>query len=271
MAAPLYDLLKKDAHFLWTRQHENTFRQLISVMIKATNLCIFDPHKPLFLTCDGSVTGIGALLTHDKNQTESIQRTYGKLLPAERHYSNIEREGLAIIYGINKFRNYLSGREFTIVSDHAPLKHILDNSGKCVRRLQRWQIVLRAHSFKVETCSGQSMHLPDTLSRLPCKEEFQVSVVDKHFTQEQEVIPLYNIIKQVSYQDADLNKLKRFVVNGWPARLPEKLRIYSADTAQYSIHDGCIYKGFRLVVPHILRTRVLELVHEGYVGIERMR
>ena len=160
------------------------------------------------------------------------------------------------------------------MSDHAPLKHIFDNS-KAIRenvsaRLQRWQIALRAHSFKVETCSGQSMHLPGTLSRLPYEEELQVSVVDQYFTQEQEVIPLYDIIKQVSYQDAGLNKLKRFVVNGWPARLPEKLRIYGADTAQYSFHDGCIYKGFRLVVPHILRTRVLELVHEGHIGIERM-
>ena len=132
MAAPLFDLLKKDARFLWTRQHENTFRQLISAMVKATNLCIFDSHKPLFLTCDGSATGIGALLTHDKNQTEIIQCASRKLLPVDRHYSNIEREGLAIIYGINKFRNYLSSREFTIVSDHAPLKHIFDNS-KAIR------------------------------------------------------------------------------------------------------------------------------------------
>ena len=88
MAAPLYELLKKDARFRWTRTHELTFRQLITEMMKTTKLCIFDPKKPLFLTCDGSATGVGAVLTHDKDQKEIIHCALRKLLPTERHYSN---------------------------------------------------------------------------------------------------------------------------------------------------------------------------------------
>ena len=135
---------------------------------------------------------------------------------------------------------------------------IIFNNSESIRenisaRLQRWQIALRAHNFKVVTCSGQSMHLPDTLSRAPFDDELQVSVVDQFLAEESEIIPLYDLIKQVSAKDLELSKLKKYVINGWPYQTSEKLRRYSADAQQYLVHDGYIYKGFRLVVPHELR------------------
>ena len=168
-AAPLHDLLKKTSRFHWTDAHECTLRELIAVMVKSAPLTVFDPRRLLFLICDGSATGVGAILTHDVEQREIIQCASRKLMSAEHHYSNIEREALAIIYGINRFRSFLSGHEFTIVSDHAPLRFIFDNTkgvcGQVSARLQRWQIALRAHDFTVVTCAGHTMHLPDTLSR----------------------------------------------------------------------------------------------------------
>jgi len=118
-------------------------------MVNSSPLTIFDPSRPLYLVCDGSSAGLGAIITHDQEQREIIQCASRKLSPAEKHYSNIEIEALAIIFGVNKFRNFLSGREFTIISDHAPLRYIFDNTktmkDRTSARLQRWQIALRAH------------------------------------------------------------------------------------------------------------------------------
>ena len=105
VAAPMYDLLKKTSRFHWTDAHECALRGLIDAMIKSAPLTVFDPLKPLFMICDGSATGVGAILTHDVEQREIVQCVSRKLTPAEHHYSNIEREALAIVYGINRFRS----------------------------------------------------------------------------------------------------------------------------------------------------------------------
>ena len=168
LAAPLHNLPRKTSRFHWTPAHESILRGLISTMIKSTSLTVFDPLKPPFFTCNGSANGIGAVLTRDTEQREIIQCASRKLSPAELHYSNIEREALAIIYGLNCFRNFLSGCEFTIVSDHPPLRFIFDKTKDIHKnvsaRLQHWQIALRAHDLKVVSCAGRAMHLLDTLS-----------------------------------------------------------------------------------------------------------
>ena len=161
------------------------------------------------------------------------------------------------------------------MSDHAPLKFIFDNTkssrGQVSARLQRWQIALRAHDFTVVTCAGHTMHLPDTLSRLPYEEEIQVSVVDQYLSHESELIPMYELVKNAYHGDSDMVKLKKYIVDGWPVNAPSHMRQYSADVAEYCIHDGCIYRGYRLLVPQAMRNKVMALLHEGHVGIERMR
>ena len=61
---------------------------------------------------------------------------------AEQNYSNIEREALSIVFGVEKFRQYLLGTHFTIRNDQMPLRKLLAfDSGvptPCAARLQRW-------------------------------------------------------------------------------------------------------------------------------------
>ena len=64
------DLLKKTSIFHWTDAHECTLRELIAIMVKLAPLTLFDPLRPLFLICDGSATGVGAISTHDVEQRE---------------------------------------------------------------------------------------------------------------------------------------------------------------------------------------------------------
>ena len=50
------------------------------------------------------------------------------LNPAEKRYSQLDKEGLAIVFGVKKFHHYLFGRTFTICSDHKPLQHLFSAS-----------------------------------------------------------------------------------------------------------------------------------------------
>ena len=89
-------------------------------------LAHFDPSKPLILACDASQYGIGAALSHvmEDGQERPIAYTSRTLNPAEKHYSQLEKEALAIVSGVKKFHNYLYGQRFTIQSDHKPLSFL---------------------------------------------------------------------------------------------------------------------------------------------------
>ena len=111
IAAPLTDLTKRGSpeKLLWTYVQEQAFETLKSHVCAKPVLCLPDINKPFILQTDASADGIGAVLLQE---VDSVKRPVGfaskKLLPRERNYSTIEREALAIVWGIQKFQNYLT-------------------------------------------------------------------------------------------------------------------------------------------------------------------
>jgi len=93
------------------------------------------------------------------------------LSAAEQNYSQIDRDVLAIIFGINKFHKYLFGRKLTLVSDHLHLKSLFNqNKNIPVRvssRLQRWAIILSGYDNEFQYRKGSNINNDDALSRLP--------------------------------------------------------------------------------------------------------
>ena len=90
----------------------------------------YDPSKELFLDCDASPYGVGAILSHkmENGSMKPIAYANRSLNPAERRYSQLDNEGLTIVVGVKKFHHCLFGMKFTICSDHKPLQHLFSES-----------------------------------------------------------------------------------------------------------------------------------------------
>ncbi|XP_075539754.1 uncharacterized protein LOC142574591 [Dermacentor variabilis] len=90
---------------------------------------------------------------------------------AERNYSQLEREALALVFGVTKLRDYLLGREFTLVTDHQPLLGLLKSDKQtptmAAARIQRWALHLGAYRYRLQYAPGRQMLNADALSRLP--------------------------------------------------------------------------------------------------------
>ena len=132
----------------------------------------YDPDLPLILATDSSSYGLRAVLSHRTPEGEERPIAYASrsLSETEKKYSQIEKEALSLVWGV-KFQTYLEGRHFTLVTDHQPLKYIMD-PGKAVpvnaaARIQRWCLFLGAFSYSIEFRGTKQHANCDGLSRLP--------------------------------------------------------------------------------------------------------
>ena len=171
--APLYGLLKKNTRWCWGRPQSEAFNKAKHLLTSAQVLTPFDVKKKLCLSCDASPYGIGAVLSHQFADGSERPIAYASrtLAPAERKYCQLEKEGLAVVYGVKKFHQYLFGQEFVIFSDHKPLQYLFSESrpvpAMASSRIQRWALTLSAYSYKMVFKSGKQQANADALSRLP--------------------------------------------------------------------------------------------------------
>ena len=120
--APLYQLLQKDQLWKWGRQQKESFNRSKELLLSSQLLAHFDPDLELVLACDGSVYGIGVLAHRMPDGTEKPVRYASRMLSkAEKDYSQLEKEGLSLVFGIKRFHLYLFGHSFKLVTDHKPL------------------------------------------------------------------------------------------------------------------------------------------------------
>ena len=121
--SPLYKLLQKSTKWHWTAEQSKAFSASKDLHTSSRLLVHFDPKLSLTLACDVSAYGLGAVLAH--RYPDGSERPIGyasrTLSKAEKNYSQIEKEGLACVFGINKFHSYLLGHSFDLVTDHKPL------------------------------------------------------------------------------------------------------------------------------------------------------
>lgn len=118
----LRDLLKKDVVFQWDENHEKTFQSLKKLITNAPVLRYFDSSQPVKLSVDSSQSGLGAVLLQRELPIEYASRA---LTETQKNWAQIEKELFAIVFGCERFHQYVYGRTVEVESDHKPLESIL--------------------------------------------------------------------------------------------------------------------------------------------------
>src|SRR5439155_17834329 len=168
-AAPLLELIRKRAKFLWTNKQENALRQLKEALIEAVALKYPNMEHKFTLTTDASDFALGAVLSQwdpEKEREWVVAFASRAMSPAEKNYNATHREGLAVIWAINKFFRYLQGRHFNLYTDHAALTSIIE-SKEPRGRVGRWVMELQQYDFTIRHIKGKLNFVADALSRDP--------------------------------------------------------------------------------------------------------
>ena len=280
--APLYKLLKHSEPWQWNTEQQVSFENIKTMLTAPTLLVHFDEKAPIMLSCDASPYGVGAVLSHvmEDQSDKPIAYASRSLSTAERKYSQLDKEALAILFGVSKFHHYLYGRHFVIYSDHKPLMHIF-NQSKAIpvmasARLQRWALTLSGYQYSIKYRKGSHMCNADALSRLPlpdCPTTVPMPPETIALLEQLASVPLTATqIRNMTDRDPVLTKVKQYTQNGWPNNIKdEQLRPYSSKRDELSLEDGILLWGNRVVVPPQARNTVLEEAHAAHIGIARMK
>ena len=188
---------------------------------------------------------------------------------AEVNYAQIEKELLAIVFGLERFEQYVEGKPVKIETDHRPPK-----------RLQRMMLRLRKYDLKVMYKKGSEMYLADTLSRAfvqSSNSEDSRGDVEKDTESINMVqyLPVsettQSIIRPATEADPVMKELKTSKREGWPEdkdRLPIEVRDYFPFREEMTHQNGLVFKGERLVVPESAREEMKVKIHASHIGIQ---
>ncbi|OIR56751.1 MAG: uncharacterized protein A8A55_2499, partial [Amphiamblys sp. WSBS2006] len=171
IAGPLYELTEKGKKFKWEPAHDQAFRELKEALEANCTLRIPDFQKPFVVYTDASKEGLGGILaqTDDTGQEKIVKTVSRTLSPAEKNYGITELECLSVVWTLEKFRYYLVGRQFKVVTDHRALEW-LDSHKDSNSKLMRWALQLQDFGdFTIQFRAGKDHGNADGISRLPEK------------------------------------------------------------------------------------------------------
>lgn len=185
IARPLTDLLKKEG-FKWSEKALQAFARLKAAMTQLPVLILPDFTKPFVVETDASGVGIGAVLSQGDRPIAFISKAFSS---KGRVKSVYERELLAIVFAVTKWRHYLTGHKFTIRTDQKSLKHLLEQRAVSVEQ-QKWTSKLLGLNYSIEYIPEKDNRVADALSRLPAQEEILELQLTAPLTNDREELAL---------------------------------------------------------------------------------
>lgn len=243
LSKPLTNLLKKDA-FVWSEEAFEAFQKLKQAMVNAPVLALPNFNKEFIIETDASDFGMGAVLSQEGHPIAYISRAFSS---KAKSFSTYEKELLALVFAVEKWRPYLIGRHFIIKTDHFSLKYWLEQKistpfqSKCLPKLM-------GLDYEIRYRRGEDNKAADALSRVTGQQLMSMLV---------------------SYLDTDLMAL---IQQGWEhdATLQTLIQQLKDGHIQnkYCWENGELRRKGRLVVgaDENLRNKIVALMHDSPLG-----
>ncbi|KAI5313291.1 hypothetical protein L3X38_042465 [Prunus dulcis] len=171
ISRPLCNLLAKDAVFEFDEICMEAFTTLKKELTSAPIIIAPDWSLPFEIMCDASDFAIGAVLGQKKNKLPHVIHYASRTLnDAQLNYSTTEKELLAVVFALEKFRPYLVGSKVIVYSDHAALRYLLTKKDS-KPRLIRWILLLQEFDLEIRDKKGCENVVADHLSRIVVEEQ----------------------------------------------------------------------------------------------------
>ena len=159
LSTSLHQLTKKNVPWKWGEMRQQSFEHLKQMLSSKPIMTYFNAKKETTIITGAGPTGLSAiLLQHTKHNTDYQVIAYSSrtLTSVEQRYSQIEKECLDILHGCEKFRLYLLGGHFTVLTDHKPLVTLLNNPNTTIPlRIERWSPCLQEYHFDINHIQGK--------------------------------------------------------------------------------------------------------------------
>lgn len=274
IAAPLYNLTHQDQPFEWNVKAEGAFVRLKQMLCEAPLLRFPDLNETFFVTTDASNDAVGAILEQKDRIVSYASRV---LKPAEKNYSVIEKECLALVFALKNFRHFLLGRKFLVYSDHRPLQWLSTKSDNS--RLCRWSLALQEFDFEICYRPGKENQAADALSRKiyeTCTMPVDYPVETEELIRAQKEDPIVNRLMQFKQNETKPSKEfkhreARALINSWN----DLMVLDGLLKKKWYFEDGVEKKKFKWVpvIGESLRKRILNQFHDvptaGHHGVEK--
>lgn len=183
---PLQALLKKNVKWNWTPVVQQAFDTTKDLFLKTVILHHPDSSKPYFIQTDSSNFAIGGVLYQENDQGDQLPIAFvsRSLRGPELNYTTTEKELLAILYALSKFRTMILGNNIIFRTDHRALEFL----SKCKlhnERIARWTITLNDFNYSIQHIKGKDNFTADVLSRyspdlhtISSNEQLLVAILD---------------------------------------------------------------------------------------------
>ena len=265
LAKPLTDIQGENRIFVWEKEQQRAFQQLKHALISAPTLASPDPTKNYQLYVDASDYAVGGVLCQETDGIiHPIAFESHKLSKAEQNYATHEKEMLAIIYCLNKWRHYLESRKTTVITDHHSLQY-LHNQPKLSRKQARWMELIANFDIEIKYMPGRMNIVADALSRRSDHRTKSISATSKSSSE-------YSVFLHAAtnFVPELLQKFKSALTNDvYYNRKKDKLPSYLV------LMDGLLFKKHQnqllLYVPLSMRNTILQESHEngGHGGVKK--
>ncbi|XP_020417994.1 uncharacterized protein LOC109948704 [Prunus persica] len=274
ISRPLCTLLAKDAPFNFDKACLEAFNKLKALLTSAPIIAAPNWDLPFELMCDASDYGVGAVLGQRKDKLPHVIYYASRTInDAQLNYATTEKELLAVVFALEKFRSYLVGAKIIVYTNHAALKYLLSKKD-AKPRLIRWVLLLQEFDLEIKDKKGSENVVADHLSRLiiPAATEAYSLPLSESFLDEQ----LFAVKIDTPWFADIVNYLAKGVVH--PDFSYQQKKKFLSDVKHYFWDEPYLYKYcadqiIRRCIPEAEQESVLKFAHHyacgGHFGQKR--